>query len=226
MLRAGRFPAHRLDGAPHLVDAGRMVNTVFGITLETRRSEISSIGASRRAELDALVEYLRESFDEHVLLFVCTHNSRRSQFAQVWAWAAARAFGFPSLRSESGGTEATAFAPPAIEALRRCGFRIEVGEGENPRVEIRINPEDDPLICWSKRFDAREDKSGFCAVMTCSSADADCPIVPGSVARLSLNYEDPKVSDGRRDERAVYDERCAQIAREMLYVFGHATHLL
>ena len=203
-----------------------MVNTILGVTLELRRGEINEIDPARRAELDALVAYLREPFDEHVLLFVCTHNSRRSQFAQVWAWAAARAFGFGSLRSESGGTEATAFAPPAIEALRRNGFRIEVGEGENPRIEVRINPEDDPLVCWSKRFDEREDGSGFCAVMTCSTADADCPLVPGSVARISLNYEDPKVSDGRRDERAVYDERCAQIAREMIYVFGHATDRL
>jgi hypothetical protein len=31
---------------------------------------------------------------------------------------------------------------------------------------------------------------------------------------------DPKASDGTPDETATYDERCAQIAREMLYVFS------
>jgi hypothetical protein len=56
--------------------------------------------------------------------------------------------------------------------------------------------------------------------MTCSDADAACPIVFGAAERISIPYDDPKAADGTPDEAAVYDERCRQIAREMLYVFS------
>lgn len=56
----------------------------------------------------------------------------------------------------------------------------------------------------------------FCAVMTCSSADAGCPLVLGASARVVIPYEDPKDSDGTDREAAVYAQRCRQLAREML----------
>ena len=55
--------------------------------------------------------------------------------------------------------------------------------------------------------------------MTCSSADEACPIIPGADFRLTLTYRDPKESDGTPEESATYDERCAQIAREMFHLF-------
>ena len=47
-------------------------------------------------------------------------------------------------------------------------------------------------------------------------------LVYGSSARFSTPYVDPKVSDGTPEERDTYDERCAQIAREMLYAMSRA----
>ena len=61
---------------------------------------------------------------------------------------------------------------------------------------------------------------GFAAVMTCSSADAACPTVAGADRRIAIPYDDPKAFDGTEREAEIYDERCAQIAREMLYVFA------
>ena len=58
--------------------------------------------------------------------------------------------------------------------------------------------------------------------MTCSQADRGCPIVYGSAARFSTPYVDPKVSDGTPEEVGTYDERCAEIARDMLYVMSVA----
>jgi len=37
-------------------------------------------------------------------------------------------------------------------------------------------------------------------------------------ARFALPYDDPKQSDGTPTEVKTYDERCRQIAREMLYM--------
>ncbi|MEO1256383.1 MAG: protein-tyrosine-phosphatase, partial [Bacteroidota bacterium] len=58
------------------------------------------------------------------------------------------------------------------------------------------------------------------AIMTCSEADAECPIVFGADSRIKLFYEDPKVSDGTSEEASTYDERCKQIAAEMYYAFS------
>ena len=82
-----------------------------------------------------------------------------------------------------------------------------------------------PLLEWMERevnSFSRFYVSGFAAVMTCSHADKACPLVYGASARFSTPYVDPKVSDGTPEERDTYDERCAQIAREMLYAMSRA----
>ena len=45
-------------------------------------------------------------------------------------------------------------------------------------------------------------------------------IVIGAAERIVLSYDDPKDFDGTAREAAAYDERCAEIAREMLYAFS------
>jgi hypothetical protein len=68
--------------------------------------------------------------------------------------------------------------------------------------------------------DAANPQREFCAIMTCSQADEACPNVAGAANRIAIPYEDPKAADGTPEEAAVYDERCAQIARETLYAFS------
>lgn len=78
------------------------------------------------------------------------------------------------------------------------------------------------MTCYSKTFDdAVNPSAGFAAIMTCSEADAECPIVLGADVRIKLFYEDPKVSDGSGNEEKVYGERSRQIALEMAYVFSN-----
>ena len=156
------------------------------------------------------------------LVFICTHNSRRSQFGQFWARAAARYFAIPGVETFSGGTEATAFNPRAVAALRRAGFVIEFfSDGKNPVFEAWCEPGMEPFQAFSKVYDTPPNPtSGFAAVMTCSSADAACPHVGGADERIAIPYDDPKTADGSERETEVYDARCRQIAREMLYVFA------
>ena len=45
-------------------------------------------------------------------------------------------------------------------------------------------------------------------------------MVLGAAERIAITYEDPKAFDGTDREAEAYDERCRQIAREMLYVFS------
>ena len=156
------------------------------------------------------------------LLFVCTHNSRRSHLGQVWATVAAHYFGIPRyIRTFSGGTETTAFNPRAVAALRRAGFRIEDKEGENPHYEVRFGENIESMECYSKRFDdVSIPVDNLVAIMTCSEADQDCPFIPGVDLRIALHYEDPKIADDTPEETARYDERCVQIAQEMFYLMS------
>jgi hypothetical protein len=193
--------------------------------VEDRIGEFAEIDEERRALLKSISAFVAERADagEPVkLTFICTHNSRRSHMSQIWARTAAEVYGFDGVETFSGGTEATAFNPRAVAALQRAGFVIEpFTDGKNPIYEVRFDETMQPMQAFSKIYDEEPNPTeGFAAVMTCSSADAACPIVFGAAERIAIPFEDPKAFDGTEREAAAYDERCAQIAREMLYVFS------
>ncbi|MEO9483257.1 MAG: protein-tyrosine-phosphatase [Ekhidna sp.] len=174
---------------------------------------------SRKPVLQQLAEYIRGNTYPQ-LNFICTHNSRRSHLSQVWAQVFAHQEGI-QVSTFSGGTEATAFNPNAVSALRRAGLAISEAAGDNPKYQVSFDDQLEPMICFSKTFDDLVNpKTDFAAIMTCSEADADCPYVPGADTRIKLFYKDPKISDGTPEERQTYDARCAQIANEMRYIFS------
>ena len=178
-----------------------------------------SIDDDRKKVLDELVQYVSNQ-DQPKLNFICTHNSRRSHLSQVWAQVMAHHHGVP-VETFSGGTEATAFNPNAVAALQRAGFAIKDDGGTTPNYEVSFDEAMEPMICFSKEYDHDTNpKQSFAAVMTCSEADSGCPVVFGAGTRIKLFYQDPKVSDGTPHEAKTYDERCAQIATEMKYVFS------
>jgi arsenate reductase (thioredoxin) len=181
----------------------------------------------RKSELDALAEWIRErqqAGEPAPMVFICTHNSRRSHVAQIWMAAMARYYGLDHIQTYSGGTEATAFNPRAVASMRRSGFVIGDAGGRNPQYAVWLDGESAPLICFSKRYDHPANPSvDFAAVMVCSDADEACPVVVGASVRIALPYLDPKASDGRDDEAQTYDLRSRQIAAEMKYLAEKAS---
>ena len=173
-------------------------------------------------KLAAFVEKQQQAGEEAKLTFICTHNSRRSHLSQVWAQTAASFYGIPKVATYSGGTEATAFNPRAVAALRRAGFRFEDETSDrNPVYKVTSHDGAAPMKAFSKVYsDDPNPQRDFCAVMTCSQADKACPSVKGASMRLTIPYEDPKAFDNTPQETEKYDERCQQIALEMLYVFS------
>ena len=93
----------------------------------------ADVPAERLEELDALAAEIAAGRNE--VVFICTHNSRRSHFAQLWAQAAAFHCGLNDVRTFSGGTEVTAFNPRAIASLERMGWQVATTEpdAKNPR---------------------------------------------------------------------------------------------
>jgi protein-tyrosine-phosphatase len=179
------------------------------------------IPETRRAALRELASFIREQAlagKPADVTFICTHNSRRSHMSQLWAQAAAIKCGLHHVTTYSGGTEATAFNPRSVKALRTCGFDIADGSGENPHYTVSFGTNTPSVEAFSKTYDDPfNPQSDFCAVMTCSHADEACPIVYGAAARVSLPYIDPKMSDNTPEEDSTYLARSREIGREIYW---------
>ena len=198
---------------------------VLQATADRLIKELDQIPASRLAVLNQLTEFVKQKHEAGQVVnlnFICTHNSRRSHLGQLWAQAAAWYYGIENVKSFSGGTEATAFNPRAVKAMQEAGFAITVQkEGDNPVYEVRYAEAAASITAFSKKYDdAFNPSKDFAAVMTCSHADENCPLILGASARISLNYDDPKDFDGTALESEKYRERVHQIGREVLFAFS------
>jgi len=186
----------------------------------------SSISNARKELLQPLIGYIqsKQNKSEAINLnFICTHNSRRSQFSQLWAQTSAYYYGV-EVNCFSGGVEVTAFNERAVASIERAGFKVLSNGKDNPLYTVSFAEEAKPLVMFSKLFnDSSSPSTNLGAVMTCSHADENCPFISGTEARIPLLYEDPKAFDGTSKEAKMYDERSLQIATELLYVFSQVT---
>lgn len=192
--------------------------------ISKRLTEFGRITQDRRPSLERLATLIagrRATSRDTKVVFVCTHNSRRSQLAQVWATAAVHHFAIAGIDALSAGTRATEVDRRAIETLERAGFTWTQSNGHNPTYTVRVGSTDQTLPLFSKTLsDSFEATTDFIAVITCSNADLACPVIEGASDRLSLSYDDPRAADGSSYETDIYDECCRSISREMLYVFS------
>ncbi|MGV3764463.1 arsenate-mycothiol transferase ArsC [Parapedobacter sp.] len=184
-----------------------------------------TLNDERKTILQPLIAFVQQKVNNGQdvnLNFICTHNSRRSHLAQVWAQVASVYFHIPSVYCYSGGTEETALFPKVADTLIRQGFVVfKMAEADNPIYAIKYSDSALPIIGFSKKYDSSfNPASTFAAIMTCSQADGGCPFIAGAEKRIAITFEDPKVSDGTPEQARVYAERSLQIAMEMFYVFS------
>jgi arsenate reductase len=121
------------------------------------------------------------------ILFLCTHNSCRSQMAE----GLINHFLGDRFRAFSAGTEATKVNPLAIKVLAELGIDI-AGHRSKTLDEFA-----------GERFDQ--------VITLCGSANEQCPLFFGGVQRVHLGFEDPSRTTGRDEEivrefRRVRDE--------------------
>jgi arsenate reductase len=183
---------------------------------------IAQIAPQRMSVIDQMVDYIVQkikSNQEVRLNFICTHNSRRSQFSQIWAQTAADYYEFPAF-CYSGGVEVTAFNERAVAAIRRDGFKVVQKGDENPVYFVFHGEDSEPIVTFSKVYDdPLNSQKGFAAVMTCDHADENCPFIPGAEARIPLRFEDPKAFDDTDLEEKMYTQRSHQIGAELFLIF-------
>ena len=131
------------------------------------------------------------------VLFLCTHNSARSQMAE----GLLRSLGGERFEAHSAGTEATRVRPLAIRAMAELG--IEISRQESKTLDRYLG----------EPFEA--------VVTVCDQAAEACPVFPGAVQRLHWSFPDPSQATGTEDEqlavyRRVRDDIRRRIERELL----------
>jgi arsenate reductase len=111
------------------------------------------------------------------VLFLCTHNSARSQMAEGFlrAWAGDR------FEAASAGTEATRVHPLALRAMAERG--IDLGAHA------------------SKTFGGLLAEPWDYVITVCDSANEGCPVVPARTTRLHWSFDDPSRAEGTDEER-------------------------
>ena len=115
------------------------------------------------------------------VLFLCTHNSARSQMAE----GLLRSLGGDRFEAFSAGTEATHVRPLAIKAMAELG--IDIAGQESKTLNRYLNEPFDEVIT------------------VCDSAAEACPIFPGATHRRHWSLEDPSQARGSEEEQfAVY----------------------
>ena len=131
------------------------------------------------------------------VLFLCTHNSARSQMAE----GLLRYLGGERFEVCSAGTEQTVVRPLAIRAMAE--LRIDNSGQRSKRLDGFLG----------ERFDD--------VITVCDAANEACPVFPGASRRRHWSFDDPSRADGGEEEqlvvyRRVRDEIRAQIEAELL----------
>jgi arsenate reductase len=131
------------------------------------------------------------------VLFLCTHNSARSQMAE----GLLRHLGGGRFAAFSAGTEATHVRPLAIRAMAELG--IDIAGQESKTLDRYLG----------QPFDA--------VITVCDDANEACPVFPGARRRLHWSLDDPSRATGSEEAqlavyRRVRDDLRARIERELL----------
>lgn len=201
------------------------------MTIENLKNTLDKveIALERKQSLNKLAEILSKELkatNKVNILFICTHNSRRSQFSQVWCQYIAEMFEFNNITCYSGGTEVTSVYPQVIDTLKEHGFHItSSSELDNPVYQLGKDDEKKMSLFSKLYFDPSIPEKDFVAILTCDEANEMCPNIPGAKIRFPLSYVDPKFSDNTPNQNIEYKHTSTTIAGEMYYVFSKIKEL-
>jgi arsenate reductase len=126
------------------------------------------------------------------VLFVCTHNSARSQMAEGFL----RALAGDRFEVGSAGTQATRVHPFAIQAMAEAGVDISLHESKSV----------DRFI--GEPFDL--------VVTVCDEAAEACPVFPNAREQRHWSFPDPSMAEGGVEERFAAFVRVRNAIRERI----------
>ena len=106
-----------------------------------------------------------------------------------------------------------------ISVIKDYGFNINFQDSSNPIYSIKIKNLNLGNYFSKLYLDFENPKSEFAAIMTCSDAESNCPLIEGAEIKFSLQYEDPKKYDKTKIEKTGYKKTSEKIASEMNYLY-------
>src|SRR5919108_2508882 len=129
------------------------------------------------------------------VLFVCTHNSARSQMAEGMV----RAWGGDRFEAFSAGTEATGVRPEAIAVMAEIG--VDISAQRSKTIEPFLGQEFDWLIT------------------VCDQAKEACPTLPGVENQAHWSIDDPAAVSGSPEERMQAFRDARDLLRIRIHIF-------
>jgi len=131
------------------------------------------------------------------VLFLCTHNSARSQMAE----GILRHLGGETVEVWSAGTEPSRVHPLAIRAMAARGIDIR---GQR-----------------SKGLDEFLDQTFDYVITVCDRANETCPVFPGAPERIHWSIPDPAAVEGSEKVRyRAFDEAAADLTTRIRYLLA------
>lgn len=116
---------------------------------------------------------------KHRVLFVCIHNSARSQMAEAFL----KKYGEGDFEAESAGIEPGKLNPDVVAVMAEKGFDLH----GKPTQSVFS------LVSEGRQYDA--------VITVCDREAAErCPVFPGIVRRIAWSFKDPSSFKGERDE--------------------------
>jgi arsenate reductase len=129
------------------------------------------------------------------VLFICTHNSARSQMAE----AMLRRFAPDAFDAFSAGTEATSVRPEAIRVMDEIG--IDISAQQSKSLERYLHEPFDWLIT------------------VCDTARQNCPVFPGVEQTAHWGVDDPTEETGSQGVRLEAFRRARDDLRNRIRLF-------
>jgi len=119
------------------------------------------------------------SNQKHRILFVCIHNSARSQMAEAFL----NHFDGGHFEAESAGLEPGRLNPVVVEAMHEAGIDISANKTKTVA-------------------DMLKKGTLYSAVITvCDAASAEsCPVFPGRAKKIGWSFPDPSAFTGSKEE--------------------------
>jgi len=115
------------------------------------------------------------------ILFVCIHNSARSQMAEAFI----NSLGLDNVKAESAGLEEGKLNPIVVDAMKEIG--IDISSNKTKTVYEFI----------------KEGRHYHYVITVCDATSGErCPIFPGNVyKRLHWSFDDPSSLEGTYEEK-------------------------
>lgn len=133
--------------------------------------------------------------DPQRVIFVCTHNSARSQMAEGML----RAWGGDRYEVFSAGTEATRVRPEAIHVMNEIGIDIS---GQTSKT---LEPFLGEAFSW--------------LITVCDQAKEACPTIPGVAQQAHWSIDDPSAVEGDEETRAEAFRTARDVLRDRIHIF-------